>query len=224
MFDNLFNTAKYSDFVLITFLAGCLLWAVVYIIVIRDIVKRKDVGIPIIAVAGNFAWEFFWGLGIFMKTDMGAAFQWSYFVWFFLDCFIVYATFKYGWKQDIDASEKRNHVFITALCILVWAAILYFFIPQFDDHIGAFTGWIVNVNMSLAFVLQKVKQPNFGTNRLVAVLKLMGTGLCTTVVYYNLSENTTLVALCFIFAILDLVYIYMVFNGPKHIVPKVAGT
>ena len=68
----------------------------------------------------------------------------------------------------------------------------------------------------MAFILQKVKQPEFGTNRWVAVLKLLGTGLCTSVVYYNYYENTTLVALCFIFALLDLVYIYMVFKGPKH--------
>ena len=71
MLVNLINTAKYSDFVLITFGAGCLVWAVVYVIVIRDIIKRKNVGIPMMAIAGNFAWEVFWGLGIFMDTDMG---------------------------------------------------------------------------------------------------------------------------------------------------------
>jgi len=213
---HLFNTEKYSDFVLITFCAGCYLWAIVYIIVLRDVIKKKNADVPIMAVAGNFAWEFYWGLGIFMKTDMGSVLQWAYFIWFFLDCFIVYSTFKYGWKQDVVPSEKKDHIFVTALCILLWGAILYFFIPQYDDHIGAYTGWIVNVNISMAFVLQKVKQPGFGTNRWVAVLKFLGTGLCTTVVFINLYQNTTLVALCFIFAVLDIIYIYMVFTGPKY--------
>jgi len=35
-------------------------------------------------------------------------------------------------------------------------------------------------------------------------------------VFINLYQNTTLVALCFIFAVLDIIYIYMVFTGPKY--------
>jgi hypothetical protein len=121
---------------------------------------------------------------------MGSVLQWAYFIWFFLDCFIVYSTFKYGWKQDVVPSEKKDHIFVTALCILLWGAILYFFIPQYDDHIGAYTGWIVNVNMSMAFVLQKVKQPEFGTNRWVAVLKfLWHRSLHNRGVYQSLSNT-----------------------------------
>ncbi|MEZ4843603.1 MAG: hypothetical protein R3A43_05045 [Bacteroidia bacterium] len=212
-----FNTADYSPFVLWTFLIGCLLWAVVYGFVIRDIIVHKTVGIPIAAVCGNFAWEIYWGLSIFGHTDMGYLFQVAYFIWFFLDCFIVYSTFKYAAKQEPIASAQKYQRGLTALILAVWIVILYFFIPEYDDRIGAYTGWIVNVNMSLAFILQKVKQPSFGASKAVAIGKFLGTGLCTTVVYYNFYQNKTLVALCFIFAALDLIYIYMVFKGDKNL-------
>ena len=65
--------------------------------------------------------------------------------------------------------------------------------------------------MSMAFILQKIKQPSFGDKK-IAVGKFIGTLLCTTVVYFNFYENRTLVSLCFIFAILDLIYIYMVYK------------
>jgi len=218
MFDQpLFNTTDYTPFVLWTFLAGCLLWAVVYIITIRDIIKKKTVGIPIAAVCGNFAWEFYWGLSIFGSTNMGSLFQIAYFIWFFLDCYIVYSTFKYAAQQEPIVSAQKYQQLLTGLILAMWLAIFFYFIPQYDDVIGAYTGWIVNVNMSLAFILQKVKQPSFGTNRLIAIGKFLGTGLCTTVVYYNFYENKTLVALCYIFALLDLIYIYMVFKGQKEV-------
>ncbi len=213
------NTHDYSTFVLITFGLGCLTWAVVYIISIIDIIKYKTVGIPIVAVCGNFAWEIYWGL--FYESNMGELFDIAYFIWFFLDCYIVYSTFKYAYKQEPIVSAQKYQKYIVALVLAMWVVIFYFFIPQSDDAIGAYTGWIVNVNMSMAFILQKIRQPSFAPSKVVAVGKFLGTFLCTPVCFYNFYENKTLLALCFIFAILDFIFIYMVFKGDKK--PAIAS-
>jgi hypothetical protein len=212
------NNKDYTFFALITFGAGCYLWAIVYGIVIYDIFKKKRADSPFGAIAACIAWEFWWGLG-FRQTDMGAVLQLSYFIWFFLDCFIVYSAFRYGWKQSITVGGIKNHVPMMALFTITWGVIFYFFIVQMkqDDKIGAWSGWIVNVYMSILYCVQKIKQPTFGTNRWVAVLKFLATGLCTGVVFDTpyLYANKTLVALCFIFAAFDIMYIYLVFTGPK---------
>jgi hypothetical protein len=214
----LFNTRDYSIFSFITFGIGCYLWAIVYVIVIRDIFKYKRADSPIGAIAACFAWEILWGLG-FRKTDMGSVLQLSYFIWFFLDCLIVYSAFKYGWKQSLSPNGRKFHIPSMAIITITWLVIFYFFIVQMkqDDAIGAYSGWIVNVYMSILYCVQKIKQPGFGTNRWVAVLKFMATGLCTGVVFDTpyLLANHTLVALCFIFAVFDIIYIYLVFTGPK---------
>lgn len=214
----LFNTTDYTIFGLATFGAGCALWAVVYVIVIYDIFKKKIVGIPVGAVACNFAWECYWGLAIFRITNMGSFLQWSYFIWWFTDILIVVSVFLYGWKQSVSADGRRYHVISTFIIFAMWNVLFCFFIRDWDDKIGAFSGWIDNVNMSVLYCVLKLKQPSFGTNRLVAVFKFMATGLCTGVVFTTpyLYANTTLVALCFTFAAFDLMYIYLVFTGPKH--------
>jgi len=217
MWEHLINTKDYTAFELITFGIGCYLWAIVYGFVIYDVFKYKRADIPVLAVCGNVAWEFYWGL--IYKTNMGPLLQWAYAIWFFLDLLIVYGAFRYGSKQETVAPARKYNTVIMISVTASWMVIFYFFIPRFDDNIGAFTGWILNTIMSIGFVLQKIRQPEFGTNRLVAVCKFLGTGLCNFVCFTSpsLNWNKTLLALCIIFAIFDLIYIYLVFTGPKAV-------
>jgi len=217
MWKHLINTTDYTTFELVTFGIGCYMWAIVYGFVIYDIFKYKRADIPVLAVCGNVAWEFYWGL--IYKTNMGPILQWSYMIWFFLDLLIVYGAFRYGAKQEPVVAARKYNTFIMISVIAAWMVIFRFFIPRFDDNIGAFTGWILNTIMSIGFVLQKMRQPEFGTNRLVAVCKFLGTGLCNFVCFSSpsLNWNKTLLSLCIIFAIFDLIYIYLVFTGPKTV-------
>ncbi|MEZ4686212.1 MAG: hypothetical protein R3B47_09140 [Bacteroidia bacterium] len=225
------NTVDYTTPQLVWFGVGCYLWAIVYVVVIRDIMKKKEVDIPWLAICFNFVWETYWGLGLLhrdvpgnpaTKTDMGSLFVWAYAIWFLLDIYIVYSMFRYGWKQHTSESGKKSHVWQAAITLVFLYVAMFFFIPQFDDQIGAYTGWIVNNVMSLAFVLQKFKQPSFCTSRWVAILKFLGTGSCNFIVWLrtDLSSNETLVALTVLFMILDLIFIYLVFTGPKSTEPK----
>ena len=156
---------------------------------------------------------------------MGLVLQWSYAIWFFMDCYIVYAAFKYGFKQEPIIAARKYSKFLFATAIAAWFVVFYFFIPRYDDNIGAFTGWILNTMMSFGFIVQKIQQPTFGTNRWVAVCKFLGTGFCVPVCFIQpeLNQNHTLLALCILFAIFELIYIYMVFTGPKSHLTQDAG-
>ena len=224
------NLVDYTPFGLITFGLGCAGWLVVYVIVIRDMFKHQRLEIPIGAICGNFAWEIYWGLGMFnssgegpfRKTDMGLIFQWAYFLWFFFDVFIVVMALKYGRAQMTTPASKKYYYQQVFGLFAIWMGILYFFIPEYDDAFGALTGYFVNVFMSSLYVFQKLKQPNtFGTSSAVAWLKLLSTGLCTFVCFQRYPTHHTLLFLCVLFALIDLVFIYLVIKGVK-IDPQIA--
>lgn len=212
----LLNTDHYSMTVLIVFLIGCLLWVVVYGAMFHKAFKYKTMEYPLMAMACAYGWEIWLGLGIIKTTDMGTLLQFSYFLWFFGDCFILYMMFKYAYKQSATKAGQKSFNFRYVLAILVWVVIWYPFMNEYDDVVGAFSGWICNVVISLAFVFQKLKMPEWGTSRVIAVFKFLGTGLCSIIVFTHFMSNHTLVACVFVFASLDLVYIYLVFTGPKE--------
>lgn len=219
-----FNLKDYTLFSLITFGTGCLIWAILYGFEIYSIIKHKKIGIPIAAIMCNFAWEINWGL--IYRTDMGFAFQLAYFIWFFLDCFIVYKAFKYGSHQMFTPNGIKYYIPTYIGVLVVWTAFYFLFIPEYDDKFGALTGWITNMFMSCLFVYQRINQPDFGdyyigklpilNSKLIAVLKLLGTGSCTFVCFQRYPDHKTLLFLCIAFAIVDIIYIIMVFSGfPK---------
>ncbi|MDX2188656.1 MAG: hypothetical protein SFY32_02225 [Bacteroidota bacterium] len=223
-----FNLKDYTPFSLISFGTGCLIWAVLYGFEIYSINKTKKIGIPIAAIMCNFAWEINWGL--IYKTDMGFLFQIAYFIWFFLDCYIVYKAFQYGKHQMFTPSGKQYYVPTYIGVLAVWFGFYFLFIPEYDDKFGALTGWITNMFMSVLFVYQRLNQPDFGAynigstkiinSKLIAVLKLLGTGSCTFVCFQRYPDHKTLLFLCIAFAVVDIVYIFMVYlNFPKRSIP-----
>ena len=104
----LFNTVDYTVPQLILFGIAAAYWVWVYIVVIRDIIKNKFVGIPVLAVCSNISWEFLWSFVFY--TNMGALFEWGYRAWFILDVFIFYSILRYGKMQFTDPALKKYFV------------------------------------------------------------------------------------------------------------------
>ena len=230
------NLTDYTPFGLITFGIGCAGWLVVYVIVIRDMLKKHTLEIPIGAICSNFAWEIYWGLGMFnssgegpfRKTDMGLLFQWAYFLWFFFDVFVVVLALKYGRSQMTTPASKKYYYFQVLGLFAVWMSMFYFFIPEFDDSFGALTGFGINTYMSILYIFQKFKQPEtFGMSKLVAWCKFISTGLCTFVCFERFIKDGQVVAghhttlyFCIAFAVVDLAFIYIVCSGELKLLSK----
>ncbi|MFL5754110.1 MAG: hypothetical protein ACJ76F_11930 [Bacteroidia bacterium] len=206
----LFNLIDYTIADHVFFATGCLLWVFTYVIVIRNIVKMKFVEIPIVAVCANFAWEFLWSF--VFRTDMGELYIWGYRIWFFLDCFIVFGLFRYGVKQVSLPLIAKYYSLITAACIAAWGVMLYYYIKIYDEpftHMGANSGYILNVMMSALFItlFLRMKQPQ-SFSLLSAWFKGVGTILITIFCFLHFKDGF-LLSMCIVTGILDIIYISM---------------
>jgi hypothetical protein len=204
-----FNTTDYTIPQLILFAVAALYWVWVYIVVIRDIVKNKFIGIPILAICANFAWELLWSVKF--CTNMGLAFEWGYRAWFLLDLFIFYSMFKYGKIQFSNPILHKNFTPIVFFAFMSWIAGIYALTIEFYDPIGATSAYLVNVHMSAIYILLILQFPNEKTLSVsTAVHKMLGTALTTVFCFWVFSDQYFMLTLGVITFILDCAYIFLI--------------
>lgn len=214
--DEWFNTDKYSVAQLILFGTAAAFWVVAYIIIIKDALKKKYVGIPIAAVAANFAWEVLWST--VFRTDMGMFFEWGYRIWCILDIYIVFLLFKYGAKQIDNAKQHKAFKPFFIFGWLSWMAGIYFFTKQYADPIGAVSAYLVNANMSCLFILLLLRQPKELSVILrfdVAWYKMLGTALTSVFCFWVFPDQHFMLTMTVITFILDITYICLVYRFRK---------
>jgi hypothetical protein len=205
------NTTDYTPFELILFGIGCLGWVVSYVAILLRVRRNQFLEIPAGAVVANVAWEYLWGFTF--TTSMGMVFAWGYRIWFFLDLFIVYMLFKYGWKQADTPVLTRVFNAASAFGIACWLAALYYFIAGgYDTSYGAISGYILNVMMSALYLVLIAKQsanPQF-FSEVVAWSKMLGTALLSVFNYMVRPDDYLLMTLYVATFVLDVVYIVAV--------------
>lgn len=210
------NTEKYELWVIIIFFLGCMFWLVAYAAMYKRARKYNSLEYPYVGQASAYAWEIWFGLGIVSVTDMGLVLQIAYFLWFVFDTFLVRLIWKVGHNQMVTPSAKKTFRLQYLMAVAFWVVVWYPFMKYLDDPVGAFSGWVCNNALSIAFVTQKLKVPNWGTSRVVAIFKFLGTFFCSVVVWTHYSSNVTLAVLAVTFALFDLYFIYLVFTGPRE--------
>lgn len=206
----LINFEKYGIIGLIFNGVGCLFWLVAYIVLVREIVKKKFVEMPAYVAGANIAWEFVWS--VFFEPDTGLLYALSYKGAFLLDCFIFYSLLKYGNKL-LDKEHKKNFVLFCSLNVVFWVLFCYFYrMDGYDTDIGANSGYIINVILSLqclSLLLHTKDTSNFSL--LFAWSKMLGTGLISVSMFYFYPENNFVQLLgvtCFIVDSLYIVALY----------------
>jgi hypothetical protein len=210
MDQSIINLADYTITQHILFALGCLLWVITYLIVIKNIRKYQFIEIPIIAVTANFAWEFLWSF-VFM-TDMGLLYVWGYRLWFFLDCYIVFGLFMYGYKQiEVDSLRTKSALWI-AFAMACSFYMLYYYIERYDaplSHMGAYSGYILNVMMSALYIPLLLRMRDKPFSQLAAWCKGVGTFLISIFCYLKF-EDPFLISMCVVTTLLDVIYIYYI--------------
>jgi hypothetical protein len=205
------NLTDYTVAQHIFFALGCLLWVFTYIIVIRGIKNSAFIDIPLIAVTANFAWEFLWSF-VFI-TDMGSLYVWGYRAWFFLDCFIVFGLFRYGYKQLGVAALRHKSKIIIAFALASWILMLYYYIKIYDfpiSHNGVYSGYILNVMMSAMYIPMLLRLGDSQQfSKWAGWLKGVGTLLITVFCFLRYTDGF-LLSMCGVTALLDAGYIYLV--------------
>jgi hypothetical protein len=214
---SLVNLKDYSLLELIVFGVGCFLWIVVYYYTIQRIRKQQFVEIPLMTVCGNIVWEFLWSW--VFKTNMGELFQWGYRIWFFMDCFIVYSLFRYGYKQISIPALRQNSKWVIGFGIAAWTPLLYFYIQNYDapiSHMGAYSGYILNVMISALYIPLALRLNQWNLFSYPAAwCKAVGNLLINIFCFLHFYD-WFLLSLCVLTTVLDVFYLYLLIMYRKQ--------
>lgn len=203
------NTTDYTTPQLVLFGIAALYWIWVYIIVIKDLSRYKFVGIPVLAVCANIAWEFLWSFRF--HTNMGELFQWGYRAWFIMDVFIFYSVFRYGKIQFSDPVLKKNFSPVIIITFLFWVAGIYTFTIEYADPIGAISAYLVNAHMSALYILLILQFPKEKSLSIsTAWHKMLGTALTSVFCFWAFPKAVFMLTMTVITFILDITYIVIV--------------
>jgi len=197
---SLVNLRDYTPLQLGLNAAGCLLWVVVYYVIVRDILRRRFVEMPFFIACGNLAWEFVWSVPF--SPNSGLLFAWLYRSAFVLDLFIFANLLRYGQKQIATPELLRHWRALCLALVAAWVPLCYFFRADgLDDPIGATSGYILNLFISVLYyqLYFRVRDPQF-FSPLVAWTRMLGTALISVSVWLIFPENRfvqTLTLFCF---------------------------
>lgn len=205
----LINFEDYSGTGLLFNGIGCLFWVIAYAVLVWEIRKKKFVEMPAYIAGANIGWEFIWSF--FFIPDTGLLYALSYKGAFLLDCFIFYSVLKYGTKQPMIPEMKKYFKLLCILNFLFWIAFSYLYRAEgYDTTIGANSGYIINVILSLlciAMLLQSKNAANF--SMILAWTRMLGTGLISVSMFIFYPRNHFVQLLAVVCLILDCTYIYL---------------
>ena len=205
-----FDTANYEPYQIALFLAGALLWILVYFDTIRAILKLKVVNIPIIAICLNFGFEV--TTSFFFVPDMGKVLVIAYWAWMVIDVFIVYFMFKYGWKQIQTKTVRDALPWLLPSGVVMGQVVQFFFITTRDLPMAPLSGYIISVEMSMLFVAMLFLKGEQGQTRLTGWSKFAGNALISIMFATEYPENHSLQSLCVTTAFFDIWYIRLLYK------------
>lgn len=211
------NTIDYSISELIWNGIGCSFWLVTYIAIIVNSRKTKFVEMPFVIAIGNISWEFVWSFCYHPNT--GAFYVYGYQASFILDLFILWMVFKYGSKQIEIPVIKEYFKFILIGLIFIWVPLNYYFVKDgFDTPIGANSGYILNLIISLLYPILYFRNNVQLFSRLVSWSRFLGTGCISVSMFMIYPENHflhTLAIACFVIDLSFTLYLEKQFKFSK---------
>ncbi|MCC5944516.1 MAG: hypothetical protein JJT94_06240 [Bernardetiaceae bacterium] len=206
-----------EDFTLaqqILFILDTLFWLAVYVLIERSTQKYKYVGMPAMALAANIGWEFVWSW--VLVTNLGELFVWGARLWFFFDVLLFYRLMQYGQKQVTNVYLKKYFKLWVSLSVVAWAFLIYSFTVQFGDPIGGTTGYILNLMMSVLFIvlyLSNPKQKSWSIS--VAWCKMIGTVLIVISFWVGKMYYPFITTIGIITFMIDMTYIVLLYQRKK---------
>jgi hypothetical protein len=177
-----------------------LFWLSAYVLVARRGFIEKTFGMPIVAMLGNWPWEWIYGLNLdsacplVWDTCPQRLLQLANFASMFLDAFIVYTIFKYGRDKMKNPFVRKNFYSILIFGLLASFALQYTFItevgfpnihklsvaggiPPFlsGDEGGSYSGYILSFIMGIMFIYMLTERNSLeGQSFIIAVAMMLG--------------------------------------------------
>ena len=187
---------------LVTALGSGVFWLLAYLLIIYRGFKDKSYGMPVVALIGNIAWEFIFGLGIesgcpaTWSSCPGTVIQIRNFIWLLFDFVILYTVLKFGRRllhrpsaALLPAHRPRQHrrgrtAHLQHCCRSSGFAIcgvspsigqMPEFLPLTLQGGSYYTGFGLNVIMSVLFVFMMMRRNSVeGQSVYIAISKWLG--------------------------------------------------
>jgi len=208
----LINFADYSIWGLVFNGIGCLFWVLAYVILVKEIRKKKFVEMPAYVAGANIGWEFVWSF--IYHPNTGLLYSLSYQAAFLLDCFIFISVLRYGTKQPMNTETRKHFVFFSLINFVFWIFFTYTYMNEgYDTMIGANSGYIINVILSMqcVFLLFQTKDTS-RFSMLLAWSRMLGTGLISVSMFIFYPENQFIQMLGISCFLLDSSFIYILWK------------
>ncbi|HJR80584.1 MAG TPA: hypothetical protein VJ821_10960 [Anaerolineales bacterium] len=184
----------------VTFGFVVLFWLLAYVLIVRRGFMEKTFGMPIVAMMGNWTWEWIYGLGLDSSCPPvwdacpERWFQFSDFAAAFFDLFIVYTIFKFGRDKVSNPFFRKYYYQVLVFGVIAAFAIQYPFVievgfpnthslavrgeinPFFTgDSGGAYSGFILAFIMGILFIQMLTERNSLeGQSFIIALAMLMG--------------------------------------------------
>jgi hypothetical protein len=177
-----------------------LFWLGAYVLIVRRSFIEKTYGMPIVAMLGNWPWEWIFGLNlasacpIVWDTCPQRLIQLANFASMFLDAFIVYTILRFGREKMSNPFIRKYYYPILIFGFISSFAIQYTFItevgfpnmhrltvgtgiPAFlsGDEGGSYSGYILSFIMGILFINMFTERNSLeGQSFIIAVCMMLG--------------------------------------------------
>lgn len=129
--------------------AGCISWAIAYILIIRTAYRDKAPGLPMVAIALNFSWELLASFVFPNPVPLWHAFDR---LWLVIDVIIVIQLLKYGREYQRIPEIRRYFYPIVGIVFAMGFIGQYTFVADYPDRLGLVVAFMINLVMSILFV------------------------------------------------------------------------
>lgn len=154
-------------------LAGGALWALTYLLLVRRAFLDRTCGVPLPALAAAVTWELIYGV---VRPTPGLP-PLVVPAWLALDALIVAQYLRYGAAERGDAARAWFFVRVGA-ALAVAFVVQHACIVDWGDRDGVYSGFAVNVVMSLSFLARLDRRADVrGQSLYIALGKLLGTAV-----------------------------------------------
>jgi hypothetical protein len=148
-------------------------WMAAYAAIIYRGYSDRTYGVPVPALAANLSWEFIYG---FILDPFGDHIHALSIPCFFIDLIIAWQTWKYGTQEAHSPWVKRNFHRLLVVTIMMAGPLTYYGFKDLEDPDGEYTGFAINLIMSLLFIAMLVRRGTpAGQSMYVALFKWIGT-------------------------------------------------
>lgn len=185
----LLNLTDYTTFELILNLTATSLWAVAYIVILRNGIRHRFIEMPALAGVGNISWEVLWST-VFLP-NMGMLIVWGVRVWLVLDIVIVYFILRRGRLQWLNPVSRRHFIPFAIGMMIIWLGFFYTFTSAgFDTPVGARSALILNLVMSCLYLSMGTRLDLIRfMSPAAAILKGLGTAFFTAFVFVGTPDD-----------------------------------